>query len=620
MKRLFQCVSRRHSGGSRLMDHYADPISDQDLVDDNNNTVLALNLDQVRRMDQADGAPLILTVPLVGDDRGTNAAQGVVVTTDCTQMVVTADCTQMDVTGSDGDGDITLTGTGDREDTANLKNPRHVVSLEPLCHSPVTAPAPGDEAGTGSDGDTESKGDGSREAGVGGLSEAGGDGGTQVKGDGRTEAVGDADTKLVDEPSAERYGCNEAGRDVVTEVSGYVVVDAVVNAGTEAGGVTGIEADIKNSTKAGGNQDTKARSNEDIGAGGNKDIETECNKGTKEGCSEGAKAGGNDGTKARGGERTKARGDKGTEAGLSASTKAGGDAGTEAGISASRGAGGDVGTEAGGDDGTDAIIAGRGLGGHESAGVGRCESSVSAYSDRDYGYERQEILLQEELTRISHQIRLSSLQLNGAFKRQRERDALLKKEQRRLSILQRELQQTQQRIERTDRHIEAVRAEQRDVRTEIASTSSREVALIKQQLSDLLPRVQQHFDRFTQLGVDGLLEDIYRDIKVSEDLVVRLQYITRRRHKKRDPAVKESGSESHSRRLFFSSSSPVASHHRKLVRLKKDADTANGSGARAHALPSGRQSSGEPHVMGSLQLPVAPRLERHDCSFVETQL
>ena len=109
-------------------------------------------------------------------------------------------------------------------------------------------------------------------------------------------------------------------------------------------------------------------------------------------------------------------------------------------------------------------------------------------------------------------------------------------------------------------------------------------------------------------------------VQVSEDLVVRLQYITRRRHKKRDPAVKEAGSEPHPRRLFFSNSSPVASHHRKLLRLKKDADTANGSGARAHALPSGRHSSGEPHVMGSLQLPVASRLERHDCSFVETQL
>ena len=115
MKRLFQCVSRRHSGGARLMDHNADPGSDQDLVDDNNNTDLALNLDLARPMDQVDDAPLTITVPPVVDGRGTDAARGV---------VVTADCAQVDITGRDGDGDVTLTGTGDREDTVSLKNPR----------------------------------------------------------------------------------------------------------------------------------------------------------------------------------------------------------------------------------------------------------------------------------------------------------------------------------------------------------------------------------------------------------------------------------------------------------------------------------------------------------------
>ena len=99
------------------MDHNADPGSDQDLVDDNNNSELALNLDLAHPVDQMDDAPLTFTDPPVVDDAGTDAAQGV---------VVTADCTQMDVTGRDGDGDVTVTGTGtgDREDTVSVKNPR----------------------------------------------------------------------------------------------------------------------------------------------------------------------------------------------------------------------------------------------------------------------------------------------------------------------------------------------------------------------------------------------------------------------------------------------------------------------------------------------------------------
>ena len=55
----------------------------------------------------------------------------------------------------------------------------------------------------------------------------------------------------------------------------------------------------------------------------------------------------------------------------------------------------------------------------------------------------------------------------------RERDALLTKEQRRLSILLKELQQTRHRIERTDRNISAIKLEQHDVKKELMSTSAR---------------------------------------------------------------------------------------------------------------------------------------------------
>ena len=34
----------------------------------------------------------------------------------------------------------------------------------------------------------------------------------------------------------------------------------------------------------------------------------------------------------------------------------------------------------------------------------------------------------------------------------------------------------------------------------------------------MLPQIQQAFERFTESGVDGQLEDVYRDIKVSQHI------------------------------------------------------------------------------------------------------
>ena len=49
--------------------------------------------------------------------------------------------------------------------------------------------------------------------------------------------------------------------------------------------------------------------------------------------------------------------------------------------------------------------------------LGLSDSEVSTFSDRRL--QKQERLLQEQLTAISQEIRVSSMKLNGAFKRQR---------------------------------------------------------------------------------------------------------------------------------------------------------------------------------------------------------
>ena len=102
---------------------------------------------------------------------------------------------------------------------------------------------------------------------------------------------------------------------------------------------------------------------------------------------------------------------------------------------------------------------------------------------------------------------------------------------------------------------------------------------------------------------------------------MRLQYVTRRRPRRRDPVLKEASGEPYSRRLFFSSVSSVASsHHRKLMRLRKDAESVNGTSmVCAHALSAGRPTGGEPCAIASLQLPVSKR-ERRIRDVVETQL
>ena len=105
----------------------------------------------------------------------------------------------------------------------------------------------------------------------------------------------------------------------------------------------------------------------------------------------------------------------------------------------------------------------------------------------------------------------------------------------------------------------------------------------------------------------------------SEELIVRLQYVIRRRHRKREPVPKEAG-ESYNRRLFSNSASPVASRHRKLVLLRKDVDLANAAFIRTHALSSVTHPSGaEPRATGSILL-TSSKLERRALNFVETEL
>ena len=105
----------------------------------------------------------------------------------------------------------------------------------------------------------------------------------------------------------------------------------------------------------------------------------------------------------------------------------------------------------------------------------------------------------------------------------------------------------------------------------------------------------------------------------SEELIVRLQYVIRRRHRKREPVPKEAG-ESYNRRLFFNSASPVATRHRKLVLLRKDVDSANATFIHAHALSSVKLSSGgESRAAGSILL-TSSKLERRPLNFVETEL
>ena len=57
------------------------------------------------------------------------------------------------------------------------------------------------------------------------------------------------------------------------------------------------------------------------------------------------------------------------------------------------------------------------LDGIDSVSLGLSDSEVSTFSDRRF--QKQERRVQEQLTAISQEIRVSSTKLNGAFKRQR---------------------------------------------------------------------------------------------------------------------------------------------------------------------------------------------------------